>query len=128
MLSLLSKKSKTPASAASTMPAWHPNLRNYERLPDTKIVRTAFFINTVCVLVAAVMVLWLSVTAYQLRDYKKQVAVWEADIERQRGASDQAVALYRKFQADAKPVEEVQAFVASRPVLSEILLRLGVDV
>ena len=29
------------------MPAWHPNFRNYEKLPDIKVVRTAFFVNGV---------------------------------------------------------------------------------
>ena len=43
MLSLLKKKSE--AAAAPTVPAWHPNFRNYEKLPDLKVVRTAFFVN-----------------------------------------------------------------------------------
>jgi hypothetical protein len=124
MLPSLKKRNKAPA-AVPTVPAWHPDLRNVAALPDTKIVRTAFFLNGVAVLAAVSMLLWLSITAYQLRDLRQQIATWEADIERQRRTSDQAIALYRKFQADAKPVEEVSAFVTSRPVTSEILLRLA---
>lgn len=124
MLPFLKKRNKAQA-AATQMPAWHPDLRNPERLPDTKIVRTAFFLNGVAVLAAVSMLLWLSVTAYQLRDLRQQIAQWEADIDRQRRTSDQAIGMYRKFQADAKPVEEINAFLNSRPVPSEILLRLA---
>ena len=124
MLSFLQKRNKAQA-AAPAVPAWHPNLRNPARLPDTKIVRTAFFLNGAAVLAAVSMLLWLSVTAYQLHDLNRQIEMWEGDIERQRRTSDQAIALYRKFQGDAKPVEEVNAFLTSRPVTSEILLRLA---
>lgn len=124
MLPLLKKRNKEQASSLQA-PAWHPDLRNPERLPDTKIVRTAFFLNGAAVVAAVSMLLWLSVTAYQLRDLRQQIGRWEADIERQRRTSDHAIGLYRKFQADAKPVEEVNAFLTSRPVPSEILLRLA---
>ncbi len=124
MLALLKKRNKEQASSLQA-PAWHPDLRNPERLPDTKIVRTAFFLNGAAVVAAVSMLLWLSVTAYQLRDLRQQIGRWEADIERQRRTSDHAIGLYRKFQADAKPVEEVNAFLTSRPVPSEILLRLA---
>lgn len=123
MLPLLKKRNK--AQASLLMPAWHPDLRNPERLPDTKIVRTAFFVNGAAILAAVSMLLWLSVTAYQLRDLRQQIGRWEEDIERQRRTSEQAIGLYRKFQADARPVEEVNAFLKSRPVPSEILLRLA---
>ena len=124
MLALLKKRNKEQASSLQA-PAWHPDLRNPERLPDTKIVRTAFFLNGAAVVAAVSMLLWLSVTAYQLRDLRQQIGRWEVDIERQRRTSDHAIGLYRKFQADAKPVEEVNAFLTSRPVPSEILLRLA---
>ena len=50
MLSLLKKK--PDAAAANLTPAWHPNFRNFERLPDTKVVRTTFFINGGAIAVA----------------------------------------------------------------------------
>ena len=56
MLSLL--KRKPEAAAVSEMPPWHPNLRNFARLPDTKVVRTAFFINGASVFIALGLLLW----------------------------------------------------------------------
>ena len=54
MLSLLKKKKKPDAAAseAPQVPAWHPNFRNYQQLPDIKVVRTAFFVNGAAVFVA----------------------------------------------------------------------------
>ena len=50
MLSLLKKKSD---AAAPAVPAWHPNFRDYEKLPDVKVVRTAFFINAAAIVAFA---------------------------------------------------------------------------
>ena len=53
MRSLLKKKAE---AAASQVPAWHPNFRNYQRLPDIKVVRTAFFINGFAALIAIALI------------------------------------------------------------------------
>ena len=50
------KKSEASAPEA---PAWHPNLRIASSLPDTKVVRTAFFVNGATMLVAIALLLVL---------------------------------------------------------------------
>ena len=50
MLSLTKKSDAVPVAA----PLWHTNFRNFDRLPDTKVVRTAFFVNTAAGAVAFV--------------------------------------------------------------------------
>jgi hypothetical protein len=47
------------SDAALVVPAWHPNLRIVEQLPDTKVVRTAFFVNGAAMLVAIALALYL---------------------------------------------------------------------
>ena len=64
MLPFLKKKSE--ASAAPAVPNWHPNFRNFEKLPDIKVVRTAFFVNGAAVSVALALGLvlhgaWLAI-------------------------------------------------------------------
>jgi len=59
----LKKKSD---AAAVTVPPWHPNLRIVETLPDTKVVRTAFFVNGAAMLLALVLVLLLGVQEWKL--------------------------------------------------------------
>lgn len=122
MLPKLKKKSEV---TAPTVPAWHPDFRNFERLPDIKVVRTAFYTNGIAVVVTLMMAFWLGYREYQLHDLNRQVADWQRQIDRDRKASTIAVGQYRKFQAEALRVTEVEAFIKSKPVFSEILLHLA---
>ena len=107
------------------MLAWHPDFRNSQRLPDTKVVRTSFLLNGVAVLVAAVAVMALLHQVYQLRELNSEVDQWQQQIDRDKGPSAQAVGLYKKFQAEAARMNAVDAFLKSRPLVSELLLHLG---
>lgn len=123
MLSLLKKKSD--AAAALAAPSWHPNFRNYEKLPDIKVVRTAFFVNGAAISVALALGMYFGSKEWQLRLTKAQIAEEQRKIDADKRASDQAIALYKKFQADEARVLEVDAFVKSKPLVSALLLRLG---
>jgi len=107
------------------MPPWHPNLRNFARLPDTKVVRTAFFINGASVFIALGLLLWFSYQEYQLHNLDRQIADWDRQIARDKKDSDKFVALYGKFQAEQARINEVDAFVKSRPPVSLLLMQLG---
>lgn len=122
MRSLLRKK---PEATPQQVPAWHPNFRNFERLPDTKVVRTAFFVNGIAITISALMLLWFTFQAFQLRDVQRQINDVEAQIQRDRGNSERAIALYKKFEKAAARAAEVEAFVKSRPSVSGVLLRLA---
>jgi hypothetical protein len=123
MLSLLKKRSE--ADTAPALPAWHPNFRNYEKLPDVKVVRTAFFVNGVAVLVALSLATYLGLREWQLRMVNTQLAQMQSEIERNKPASDQAIALYKKFQAEEAKVTEVDTFIKSKPVVSALIIRLA---
>jgi len=100
MLSL-PKKNPDKAAAAST-PAWHPNFRNFAQLPDTKHVRTSFFVNGVAVVVAGIFLLLFVYQEYRLAESRQQLKNWEQQIERDRPNSAKAVALFKKFQDEEK--------------------------
>ncbi len=119
-----SKKNKEQA-AQPLMPAWHPNFRNYDRLPDTKVVRTAFFINGFAVLVAVLLVLFFAYQEYQISGINSQIATWDEQIERDRQPSSQAVALFKKFQAEEKIINEVSDFSTPRLRVSDFVLHLA---
>lgn len=122
MLSRLKKKSEV---TVTQVPAWHPDFRNFERLPDIKVVRTAFFTNGAAIVVALLMCFWLGYKEYQLHDLERQINDWQRQIDRDRSASTVAVGQFKKFQAEEAKVNEVEAFVKSKPVFSEILLHLA---
>ena len=113
------------SDAVVVVPAWHPNLRNAALLPDTKVVRTAFFINGAAMLVAISVALYFGYGEWKLYEVNKQIATWQHDIDQDRKQSEEAVALYGEFKAEEAKADEVADFVTSKPVISEIILRLA---
>jgi hypothetical protein len=122
MLSLLKKKSD---AAAPQVAAWHPNFRNYEKLPDIKVVRTAFFINAAAISLALGLLIYCGFKEWQLHVLKGQIAEAEAQISRDKPGSDKAAALYKKFQAEEAKITEVDNFVKSKPLVSEYIIHLA---
>jgi hypothetical protein len=124
MLPLLKKKPEA-ASAASQMPAWHPSFRNYERLPDIKVVRTVFFVNAVAITVTIAMFTVFIFKEYHLHSLRRQVADIRAQCDRDKPGSDQAIALFKKFQGEEKKILEVDAFLKARTLFSDLILQIG---
>jgi hypothetical protein len=122
MLSLLKKKSE--AANASQVPAWHPNFRNYEKLPDVKVVRTAFFVNAAAVFVALALLLYFGFQEWKLHAVRVQIADWQRQIDANKKGSEQAVAMFRRFQTEAGKIAEIDGFVKSKPAVSDLLIRL----
>jgi hypothetical protein len=118
-------KKKSEADVV-VVPAWHPNLRIAETLPDTKVVRTAFFVNGAAMLVAIALALYLGIQEWKLHEVNKQIAEWQHQIEKDKFLSEQDVRLYQQFKLEEAKTQEVADFMESKPVLSEIILRLGV--
>ena len=123
MLSLLKKKSD--AAAAPAVPPWHPNFRNYEKLPDIKVVRTAFFVNMAAISIALALAIYFGFHEWKLRVHRGQIAEQGRFITRDKTTSDQAVMLFKKFQAEEAKVTEVEVFVKSKPSLSDLIAHLG---
>lgn len=121
MLSLRKKSEAATPQAA----AWHTNFRNFERLPDTKAVRTTFFINGVAILAAITAFLFFLFQEFNRRTLADELAGWEQRIAADKAGSAAAIAAYGKFQAEEKKVREVTAFTARQIVPSEFVLRLG---
>ena len=113
------------AASAPALPAWHPNFRNYEKLPDIKVVRTAFFVNALAILVTLSLLTYLGFREYNVHILKQQIADVQAQIDRDKKTSDEAIALFKKFQAEEAKTLEVNNFVTAKPNVSVLLLRLA---
>jgi hypothetical protein len=122
---MLSLKKKSEAAAVPQVPAWHPNFRNYEKLPDIKVIRTAFFINGGAIFVALALLTYLGIHEWQLHALHNQIAFRQRDIDRDKKDSDRDVALFKKFQTEEARLAEVDAFVKSKPSVSELLVHLA---
>ncbi len=122
MASFLKKKAE---ASASQVPAWHPNFRNYQKLPDIKVVRTAFFINGFAALIAIGLIVGTVVREFELYKKRESIAAIQAQIDKDQPESDRAIALYKKFQDEEKRANEVEAYVKSKPLTSVILQRFA---
>lgn len=118
-------KKKSEAAAAPLVPSWHPNFRNYEKLPDVKQVRTAFFVNGAAITIMLALLTYFGIQEWQLHNLKTQIADWQRQIDRDKAGSDKAIALFKKFEAEQAKFQEVDAFTKSKPLVSDLLVRLG---
>lgn len=118
----LLKKSDAPPPV---QPFWHPDFRQRQKLPDIKAVRTTFWVNGPAIFVALALGLYFGLQEWQLRNLNLQIAEADARITRDKKGSDQAIALFKKFQGEEARINEVDAFVKARPLFSAIVLRLS---
>lgn len=108
-------------SKKEIQPHWRPNFVNTAELPDIKVVRTDFIINSVSVvlmLLVGFYVLQREYRAYSLKntieDMEKQILVAEGD-------DNASLKLSREFRDAAAHVAELEKFYAT-PVLAHDLL------
>ncbi len=123
-MSLLKLK-KSDRSAGLLVPPWHPNFRNFERLPDVKVVRTSFFVNGVAVAVALALLACFGLQEYKLHEIHLQIDDWQHQIEANQKASVQAAQLYQKFQAEERKAIDVGAFVKTDFVFSSFIIEVA---
>lgn len=120
MLSL-TKKSDAPVAA----PSWHPNFRNFERLPDTKVVRTTFFVNVGAGAAALGLLLWLGYGEYRLNNLGGQIAEAQAQIDANAKQNAEALRLSGVFAEEDKKINEAEAFIKVPVSPSEFILLVG---
>lgn len=119
---LLRKRSDAEPVAA---PLWHPNFRNYERLPDTKTVRTAFFVNAVAGGIAACLLLYTGFNELKIRQVSQQISDAQSQIDSRKSQNDQALKLSQAFVEEEKKLAEAVAFAAVPIGPTEFIALLG---
>jgi hypothetical protein len=107
MLSLKKKSDAQPVTA----PLWHTNFRDFGRLPDTKVVRTTFFINTAAIAVTIGLLLWLGYREYSIYNLRVQIDQANAQIEANKKQNAEALKLSKAFLDEQKKITEASGFV-----------------
>jgi hypothetical protein len=120
-LSLTKKSDAQPVAA----PVWHPNFRNFERLPDTKVVRTTFFINTAAVAVTIGLLLWLGSREMHIHSLGEQIADSQRQIDANLKQSNEAVRLTKIFNDENKKITDAEAFVGGGISPTDLMLTLA---
>jgi len=121
-MQFLTKKSD---SQQAEIPHWHVNFRDFERLPDTKVVRTTFFINTAAIAVAVGMVLWLAYSEYNNRGLREQINAAQRQIDGNSKQNAEALRLSAAFAEEQKKIDEAVAFVKTPIRIVEFVDLLG---
>ena len=120
----LSLPKKSDAQSAVT-PLWHPNFRNFERLPDTKVVRTTFFVNTAAIAVALSLVLWFGYREYHIKSLGDQIADAQQQIDDNAKQNKEALRLSKIFDDEQKKLAEAELFQRAPITPSEFISLLG---
>jgi hypothetical protein len=119
-------KTKASKGGAPDFSPWHPNFRNTAELPDTKTVRTRFFVNAACVAFALCGVIFYAYNEYQFREVSAQLQQLEDRIASDTKPSREALALYTKFKEEEAKAQEVTAFLsAEKLVFSDFIFAVG---
>lgn len=119
---LLKRKSDAGPVAA---PLWHPNFRNYERLPDTKHVRTAFFVNAVAGGIAACLLLYTGFNELRIRTLNQQVEEAQQRIDARTAQNTEALRLSQVFMEEERKLTEAVGFTSIAIAPSEFVVLLG---
>lgn len=123
MLSLLNK-SRGDKAAVQIIP-WRPDFRDVAQLPDTKTVRTDFFVNLVAVVLAGSFALYVAQREWSILGLNQSLADVEERIAAARPASEKAQAAYKLFQAEEAKFNEAFALVRDPFRLQDFLVHLG---
>jgi hypothetical protein len=106
MLPLTRKSDSQPAA----LQLWHTNFRNFEKLPDTKVVRTSFFINFAAMAVTIGLVLLMGYREYHIFSLGEQIAAAQKVIESNKRPNQEALRLSKIFADEQKKLDEAIAF------------------
>jgi hypothetical protein len=121
---MLSLKKRSDSESVEA-PHWHPNYRNFERLPDTKVVRTTFFINTAAVAIAAGLLIWLGNREYVLYTLNTQIEQAQQEIDGNSRENKEAIRLSGLFAEEQKKLAELEAFMTRTVTPLEFVGALG---
>lgn len=103
-------------------PAWQPDFRDMEALPDTKAIRTDFVFNAFAVVLVLACAGYLLITQYTLSSLSSSLEDLEAQISENVGANRRNLQLSAQFKQLMPELQELSTFHEQPVALSEVLL------
>jgi hypothetical protein len=122
---LLALKKSADKSDSKQALAWHPNFADVEKLPDVKVVRTKFFVNSASILVLCAVLFFVGKRELALYQLNNELVSVEVDISRKKPESDRSLAAYNKFKLEEKKLTEVLNLTADTFSFTDFILHLG---
>lgn len=127
MLSLTNKTGSKSSSKVKgqTALAWHVDFRQTEALPDTKTVRTQFFVNATALFVAASLILFIGLREWKVASLGNDIDDMNAQIAKVEASSAQVVKNFHVFQVQEKRFKDAYAVVGGIFSMPDFLIELG---
>ena len=104
-------------------PAWHPNFRNVETLPDIKAIRTDFVINYGVILFAAALLVFFLKNEFSIMAVGRDIQDFETKISENSGANNNNLRLSGQFNNLSKEISELADFTDVPIKPSELILK-----
>jgi hypothetical protein len=89
---------------------WRPDFRVVDTLPDTKVIRTNFLLNTIAVTVTLALLVYVSLQEYNLHSLRNDLQLMTAQVEGGNAANRQLLNLNRDWLKASGPVKEAVRF------------------
>lgn len=116
----LSKKSKPSRNYD-----WRPNFRDYDSLPDIRVVRTKFFVPALAIAIASALTVYIFFQEYRAMGISKDIQKLEEEIAMRQGEHDEKVELNAEFMKLSRKLSEVVEFKEGKLTASDLLLNLS---
>ena len=108
-------------SKKDIQPHWRPNFVNVSGLPDIKVIRTDFIVNSLSVVLMLMVGFYVLQREYRAYSLKNTIAAMEKQILVAEGDDNTSLRLSREFRDAAAHVAELEKFYAT-PVLAHDFL------
>lgn len=113
------------SSRHDIQPYWRPDFKIHSTLPDIKVVRTDFIINSIAVALVLIAVFTLLQREYRAYSLRSSIAGMEQRIRVSGADDDLNLKESERFRESAKSVEELQRFFRAPFATHEFLAELA---
>ena len=112
-------------SKKSEVPAWRPDFRDADNLPDIKVIRTDFLLNLISISLAVVLLGVLVYREYRATNLLSSIATLEGGIEGRKDTDAANVLLSKEFTSIEQRIREVVNFHNVPIDADHLLIRLA---
>lgn len=106
-------------------PAWHPNFRDPEALPDIKVVRTDFAFNLIACALAFALLGLVGFNEYTAMSLGSEVSKLESKRTALRGPDSKSITISNNFAKQAERVGQVAEFMEQPASISKLLVEVA---
>ncbi len=104
---------------------WRPDFRDHETLPDTKVVRTSFFLSVAFLASAIGIAMVLGFREYQKIELQESLNALQIEVDGMKGEHGEKVSSNGKFMEAFGRIEEIQAMRSDQMIGSDLLVSVS---